>query len=64
MLERVSKYVEAVLEEETAPSSALGQFLLNALALAPKVDPADIERDLYARSMLTTLIGVTNGPQQ
>ncbi len=47
MLERVSKYVEAVIEEETAPSSALGQFLLNALALAPKVDPEDIERDLY-----------------
>ena len=47
MLERVSKYVEAVIEEETPPSSALGQFLLNALALAPKVDPEDIERDLY-----------------
>ena len=47
MLERVSKYVEAVIEEETPPSSALGQFLLNALALAPKVDPEDIERDLW-----------------
>jgi len=47
MLERVSKYVEAVIEEEAPPSSALGQFLLNALALAPKVDPEDIERDLY-----------------
>ena len=46
MLERVSKYVEAVIEEEAPPSSALGQFLLNALALAPKVDPEDIERDL------------------
>ncbi|CAF9904816.1 MAG: hypothetical protein HETSPECPRED_004795 [Heterodermia speciosa] len=45
MLDRVSKYVEAVIEEEAPPSSALGQFLLNALALAPKVDPADIERD-------------------
>lgn len=45
MLERVSKYVEAVIEEEAPPSSALGQFLLNALALAPKVDPEDIERD-------------------
>ena len=49
MLERVSKYVEAVIEEETPPSSALGQFLLNALALAPKVDPEDIERDLYVQ---------------
>ena len=47
MLERVAKYVEAVIEEETEPSSALGQFLLNALALAPKVEPADVERDLY-----------------
>lgn len=64
MLERVSKYVEAVLEEETAPSSALGQFLLNALALAPKVDPADIERDLYALSVLLSLLGVTDGTQQ
>lgn len=47
MLERVSKYVEAVIDEEVPGSSALGQFLLNTLALAPKVDPEDIERDLY-----------------
>ena len=47
MLDRVSKYVDAVMDEEAPPSSVLGQFLLNALALAPKVDPADIERDLY-----------------
>lgn len=47
LLERVSKYVEAVIDEEAPPSSALGQFLLNTLALAPKVEPADIERDLY-----------------
>ena len=46
MLDRVSKYVEAVIDEEAEPSSALGQFLLNALALAPKVKPEDIERDL------------------
>lgn len=52
MLERVSKYVEAVIEEEAPPSSALGQFLLNALALAPKVDPADIERDLCVYMLL------------
>ena len=49
MLDRVSKYVEAVIEEETPASSALGQFLLNALALAPKVEPEDIERDLYVK---------------
>ncbi|KAL9121009.1 MAG: hypothetical protein Q9187_002435 [Circinaria calcarea] len=53
MLERVSKYVEAVIDEEAPPSSALGQFLLNALALAPKVDPGDIERDLLATAALT-----------
>ncbi|KAI9701516.1 MAG: hypothetical protein M1836_001572 [Candelina mexicana] len=45
MLERVSNYVNSVLDEESEPSSVLGQFLLNALALAPKVDPSDIERD-------------------
>ena len=46
MLDRVSRYVEAVIDEEAPPSTALGQFLLNALALAPKVNPEDIERDL------------------
>ena len=46
MLRRVSEYVESVIDEESPPSTALGQFLLNALALAPKVDPEDVERDL------------------
>jgi translation initiation factor 3 subunit F len=46
MLDRVSTYVNNVLDEEATPSSVLGQYLLNALSLAPKVDPADIERDL------------------
>ncbi|KAL0263250.1 hypothetical protein SLS55_002230 [Diplodia seriata] len=45
MLDRVSNYVNNVLDEEAQPSSALGQFLMNALSLAPKVDAADIERD-------------------
>jgi len=45
MLERVSNYVNNVLDEEATPSSAIGQFLMNTLSLAPKVDPADIERD-------------------
>ncbi|KAI9708125.1 MAG: hypothetical protein M1820_004329 [Bogoriella megaspora] len=45
MLDRVSNYVNEVLDEDAQPSSALGQFLMNALSLAPKVDPADIERD-------------------
>lgn len=47
MIERVSNYVSNVLDEEAEPSSALGQFLMNTLSLAPKVDPQDIERDLY-----------------
>ncbi|KAH0563302.1 hypothetical protein GP486_002127 [Trichoglossum hirsutum] len=45
LLDRVSNYVNSVLDEEAPPSNALGQFLLNALALAPKVNAADIERD-------------------
>ena len=59
MLERVSKYVEAVIEEETPPSSALGQFLLNALALAPKVDPEDIERDLWVLNVCACTLRLT-----
>ena len=64
MLDRVSKYVEAVIEEEAPPSSALGQFLLNALALAPKVDPADIERDLYVENAGLSALGHANLRQQ
>ena len=45
MLDRVNRYVEAVIEEEAEPSTALGQYLLNTLALAPKVDPSEIEKD-------------------
>ncbi|KAH6674465.1 hypothetical protein B0J14DRAFT_540346 [Halenospora varia] len=45
LLDRVAEYVSAVLDEEREPSNALGQFLMNALSLAPKVDPQDIERD-------------------
>ncbi|KAK4866201.1 hypothetical protein LT330_008542 [Penicillium expansum] len=45
MVDRVSRYVESVIDEETPASTAMGQFLLNALALAPKVEAADIERD-------------------
>ncbi|KAF4628078.1 hypothetical protein G7Y89_g10069 [Cudoniella acicularis] len=45
LLDRVAEYVSSVLDEEREPSNALGQFLMNALSLAPKVDPQDIERD-------------------
>lgn len=53
MIERVSKYVESVIDEEAPASIALGQFLLNTLALAPKVEPADIERDLYVDYLIS-----------
>lgn len=46
MVERVSAYVNNVLDEEAEGSTALGQYLLNALALAPKVEAHDVERDL------------------
>ncbi|KAK3671906.1 hypothetical protein LTR78_008272 [Recurvomyces mirabilis] len=45
MLERVANYVSDVLDEEREPSTALGQFLLNTLSLAPKVSPEEIEKD-------------------
>ena len=45
MLNRVGDYVGAVLDEETEPNHALGQYLMDSLSLSPKVDSADIERD-------------------
>lgn len=64
MLERVSNYVNNVLDEEAEPSSALGQFLMNALSLAPKVDAADIERDLYVQPKKFIASCNTNNQQQ
>lgn len=71
MLDRVAKYVENVIEEEEEPSTALGQFLLNTLALAPKVDPAEIEKDFnnhiqdvltisYLANMVRTQMDLSN----
>ncbi|ETI23589.1 eukaryotic translation initiation factor 3 subunit F [Cladophialophora carrionii CBS 160.54] len=71
MLDRVAKYVENVIEEEAEPSTALGQFLLNTLALAPKVDPAEIEKDFnnhiqdvltvsYLANMIRTQMDLSN----
>lgn len=45
LLERVSAYVGEVLDEERDGSHALGQYLMNALSLAPKVSAAQIEHD-------------------
>ncbi|KAF2833799.1 eukaryotic translation initiation factor 3 subunit F [Ophiobolus disseminans] len=59
MLERVSNYVNNVLDEEAEPSSALGQFLMNALSLAPKVDPADIERDFHSNNHIQDVLVVS-----
>ena len=46
LVERVSNYVSNVLDEEAEPSTALGQYLMNTLSLAPKVDAESIEQDL------------------
>ncbi|KAI5295454.1 hypothetical protein KEM52_001325 [Ascosphaera acerosa] len=45
MIDRVLKYVDAVMDEEAPASTALGQFLLNTLAQFPKVDPAQLTAD-------------------
>jgi len=45
LLDRVSEYVGSVLDEETEPSNSVGQYLMNALSLAPKVEEAEIEHD-------------------
>ncbi|KAM7209186.1 Maintenance of mitochondrial structure and function domain containing protein [Naviculisporaceae sp. PSN 640] len=45
LLERVSGYVGEVLDEERDGNHALGQYLMNALSLAPKVAPQAIEND-------------------
>ncbi|OAA53235.1 Mov34/MPN/PAD-1 [Niveomyces insectorum RCEF 264] len=45
LLDRTSEFVGAVLDEERQPNHALGQYLMNAMSLAPKVDSASIEHD-------------------
>lgn len=45
LLDSVSDWINRVLDEEDEPNNALGQFLMNALSLTPKVDPAQIDRD-------------------
>ncbi|CAK7262955.1 hypothetical protein SEPCBS119000_000238 [Sporothrix epigloea] len=45
LLDRTSDFVGAVLDEEREPNHALGQYLINAMSLAPKVDSASIEHD-------------------
>lgn len=45
LLERTGDFVGAVLDEEREPNQALGQYLMNALSLAPKVEPGSIEHD-------------------
>ena len=45
LLDRVSEWVNGVLDEDEEPNNALGQFLMSALSLAPKVDASQIEHD-------------------
>lgn len=45
LIERVSEFVGSVLDEEREPNQALGQYLMNALSLAPKVDSGAVEHD-------------------
>jgi translation initiation factor 3 subunit F len=45
LLDRVSGFVSEILDEEREPNNALGQYLMSALSLAPKVDAASIEHD-------------------
>lgn len=45
LLERASDYVGQVIDEEAEPNNALGQLLMSALSLAPKVEPAVIDAD-------------------
>ncbi|KAK3325461.1 hypothetical protein B0H66DRAFT_548380 [Apodospora peruviana] len=45
LLERVSGFVGEVLDEERDGNHALGQYLMNALSLAPKVANTAIEHD-------------------
>lgn len=45
LLDRVSEWANGVLDEEEEPKNALGQHLMSALSLAPKVDASQIEHD-------------------
>ncbi|KFH40512.1 Eukaryotic translation initiation factor 3 subunit F-like protein [Hapsidospora chrysogenum ATCC 11550] len=45
LLDRVSEWVNGVLDEDEEPNNALGQYLMSALSLAPKVDANQIEND-------------------
>ncbi|KAM5352374.1 hypothetical protein ACJ41O_005097 [Fusarium nematophilum] len=45
LLDRASEWINGVLDEDEEPNNAIGQYLMNALSLAPKVDAAHIEHD-------------------
>lgn len=45
LLDRASEWINGVLDEDEEPNNAIGQYLMNALSLAPKVDPEQIEHD-------------------
>lgn len=45
LLDRASEWINGVLDEDEEPNNIIGQYLMNALSLAPKVDPSQIESD-------------------
>ena len=45
LLDRVSEWINGVLDEDEEPNNALGQYLMSALSLTPKVDASEIEHD-------------------
>ncbi|KAM0271082.1 hypothetical protein ACHAQH_009231 [Verticillium albo-atrum] len=45
LIDRVSEWVSGILDEDEEPNHAIGQYLMNALSLAPKVDPEQMESD-------------------
>ncbi|EFW99295.1 eukaryotic translation initiation factor 3 subunit [Grosmannia clavigera kw1407] len=45
LLDRTADFVGGVIDEEREPNHAIGQYLMNAMSLAPKADNLGIERD-------------------
>merc|ERR1712000_76751 len=46
-----------VLDEDEEPNNALGQYLMSALSLAPKVDPEQIEHDFNNHIQDVLIVG-------
>merc|ERR1712000_542895 len=57
LLDRVSEWVNGVLDEDEEPNAALAQFLMSTLSLAPKVDPEQIEHDFNNHIQDVLIVG-------